>query len=90
MHNCNLVVFLNFHMQSRSFRQDRLGTNVRSTQNKTAVCLGNHQRNANVYLEAIPSQLIITNSYGFDYAPRYVNPAMQVVRVSPLLDLVSG
>lgn len=49
---------------------------------------GNHQRNANVYLEAIPSQLIITNCYGFDFAPRYVNPAMQIVRVSPLLDLV--
>jgi hypothetical protein len=51
---------------------------------------GNHQRLANVYLEAIPSQIIIRNSYGFSYAPRFVNPAMQVVRVSPLLDLVSA
>lgn len=51
---------------------------------------GNHQRNANIYLEAIPSQLIIRNSYGFDYAPRYVNPAMRLVRANPLLDLVSN
>jgi hypothetical protein len=50
---------------------------------------GNHQRLANIYLEAIPAQIIIRNSYGVQVAPRYVNPAMQLIRVSPSLDLVS-
>jgi hypothetical protein len=48
---------------------------------------GNHQRNSSIYLEAIPSQLIIRGCYGFDYAPRYENPAIQIIRVDPDLDL---
>eukprot|EP01052_Picozoa_sp_SAG31_P039002 SAG31_NODE_5319_length_2613_cov_1.815036_2_plen_575_part_00 len=48
---------------------------------------GNHIRLANIYLEALPSQIVIRNSYGFGYAPKFVNPAMQLIRVSPDLDL---
>jgi hypothetical protein len=48
---------------------------------------GNHDRYANIYLEALPAQIILRNSRGFDFAPRYENPAMQVIRVDPRLDL---
>ena len=48
---------------------------------------GNHERLANIYLEALPAQIIIQNSRGFDFAPHYENPAMQLIRVNPKLDL---
>ena len=48
---------------------------------------GNHERLANIYLEALPAQIIIQNSRGFDLAPHYENPAMQLIRVNPKLDL---
>ena len=48
---------------------------------------GNHKRLANIYLEALPAQIIIQNSRGFDFAPHYENPAMQLIRINPKLDL---
>ena len=57
--------------------------------------LGDHtvapDRLANVYLEAIPTQLIIRNSWGFAFRPEFVHAnessGMAVVRVSPSVDL---
>jgi hypothetical protein len=48
-------------------------------------------RDASIYLEALPAQLIVRNSWGFAFAPRFVrenaSAGMAVVRVSPSLNL---
>eukprot|EP01048_Picozoa_sp_COSAG05_P002173 COSAG05_NODE_83_length_20755_cov_5.928011_4_plen_282_part_00 len=49
---------------------------------------GNKERNATIFLEAIPARIVIRNSRGFNYEAKFLGPNIpHVIRVDPHIDL---